>query len=65
MKVKLKSDIWMLLLDFFNAAYLTALMVRPLKRLLERFPKCTFTFSKSNSRHQAFTGLAVYTVDVQ
>ena len=47
------------------AAYLTALMVRPLKRLLERFPKCTFTFSKSNSRHQAFTGLAVYTVDVQ
>ncbi len=35
------------------------LMQRPLKRLLDRFPKCTLTSEKSNSRHQALVGLGV------
>jgi len=39
--------------------YRTARMQRPLKRLLERFPKCTFTSETLNSRHHALLGVVV------
>ena len=45
--------------DRFKQNYLTARMQRPLKRLLESFPKVTSIFEPSNSRQYDLSGLSV------